>query len=174
MKRAFLYFILGILCFYVDTLLTLISPIHIFSLHFVFVPRLTLMFLLLLTFYRNLYTALILGVLLGLMTDIYFGEIYGVYLITYLLCILIVEKFFSLFYRDHAIVFLIVLLSVIVIDIIVAIIYSMVGLIQFNFIQFILFQVPSTLLLNAILLIFIFSYLDHRQKKKRDIDMKIK
>ncbi|KDP12993.1 rod shape-determining protein MreD [Staphylococcus chromogenes MU 970] len=108
------------------------------------------------------------------MTDIYFGEIYGVYLITYLLCILIVEKFFSLFYRDHAIVFLIVLLSVIVIDIIVAIIYSMVGLIQFNFIQFILFRVPSTLLLNAILLIFIFSYLDHRQKKKRDIDMKIK
>lgn len=174
MKRAFLYFILGILCFYVDTFLTLISPIHIFSLHFVFVPRLTLMFLLLLTFYRNLYTALILGVLLGLMTDIYFGEIYGVYLITYLLCILIVEKFFSLFYRDHAIVFLIVLLSVIVIDIIVAIIYSMVGLIQFNFIQFILFRVPSTLLLNAILLIFIFSYLDHRQKKKRDIDMKIK
>lgn len=174
MKHAFLYFILGILCFYVDTLLTLISPIHIFSLHFVFVPRLTLMFLLLLTFYRNLYTALILGVLLSLMTDIYFGEIYGVYLITYLLCILIVEKFFSLFYRDHAIVFLIVLLSVIVIDIIVAIIYSMVGLIQFNFIQFILFRVPSTLLLNAILLIFIFSYLDHRQKKKRDIDMKIK
>ena len=174
MKRATLYFVLGIVCFYLDTLFTLISPIHIWGEHFTFVPRLTIMFILLITFYKNLYTAIILGILLGLMTDIYFGEIYGVYLISYLLCILIAQKFFSLFYRDHVIVFLIILLSVVMLDIIVAMMYSMVGLIQFDFIQFIFFRVPTTLLLNGIFLIFMFAYLDHRQNKKRSIDMKFK
>ncbi|UEX91016.1 rod shape-determining protein MreD [Staphylococcus ratti] len=174
MKRAGIYFLLGIVCFYLDTLLAMLSPINIFGLQFVLVPRLTLMFLLLLTFYRNVYTAIILGILLGLMTDLYFGQIYGVYLISYLICILTIEKFFSLFYRDHSMVFLIVLVSIIGLDILVALIYSMVGMMQFDLIQFLFFRMPTTLLLNAVLLIFIYLILDSRQKRKRTIDMKIK
>ncbi|UXU60592.1 rod shape-determining protein MreD [Staphylococcus agnetis] len=174
MKRASVYLIVAIICFYLDTVLTMISPIKIFGIQFIMVPRLTLIFLLLMTFYRNVYSALILGMFLGLMTDLYFGEIYGVYLIAYLILILFVEKFFSLFYRDHAVVFLVILVSVIVLDIFVAFLYHLVGLIDFNILDYLLFRAPLTLLLNAILLIFIYTLLDYRQNRKRTIDIKIK
>lgn len=97
MKRASVYLIVAIICFYLDTVLTMMSPIKIFGIQFIMVPRLTLIILLLMTFYRNVYSALILGMFLGLMTDLYFGEIYGVYLIAYLMLILFVESFFHFF-----------------------------------------------------------------------------
>ncbi|MCQ9290982.1 rod shape-determining protein MreD [Staphylococcus hyicus] len=174
MKRASIYLILAFVSFYLDTILTMLSPIKLFGIQFIMVPRLTLIFLLLITFYRNVYVALILGLFLGLMTDLYFGEIYGVYLISYLICILFVEKFFSLFYRDHTIVFIVILASVVVLDIFVALIYHLVGLIDFNILNYSIYRAPFTLLLNALLLIFIYSVLDYRQKRKRSIDIKIK
>ncbi|PTH69102.1 rod shape-determining protein MreD, partial [Staphylococcus agnetis] len=52
--------------------------------------------------------------------------------------------------------------------------YHLVGLIDFNILDYLLFRAPLTLLLNAILLIFIYTLLDYRQNRKRTIDIKIK
>lgn len=150
--RALYYFLISVVLFYIDTAIGLVIPMHIGEKTIIFVPHLTFMYLLLICVYRSFGVALILAIVLGLVTDLYFGSFYGLYLFGYILFVVIMDFFFKTFYRDHTMLFIIVLLSTAFLEIYVAIIYSILGLIEFNFIDFVIFRLLPTFILNLILL----------------------
>ncbi|MBM2658422.1 rod shape-determining protein MreD [Staphylococcus pseudoxylosus] len=151
--RALYYFLIGIVLFYIDTAIGLIIPMQIGTKDIIFVPHLTLMYLLIICVHRSFGVAIILSTVLGLITDLYFGSFYGLYLFGYILFVVIQDFFFKTFYRDDTMLFFVVLLSTIFLEIYVAIIYSILGLIAFNLFDFVLYRLIPTLVLNFILLI---------------------
>lgn len=61
--------------------------------------------------------------------------------------------------------FTIVLLSTLVLEIYVAVIYSVLGLVQFNLFEFVIFRMIPTLILNLILLIILYPLITKFLKK---------
>ncbi|MDW4039087.1 rod shape-determining protein MreD [Staphylococcus saprophyticus] len=168
--RALYYFLIGIVLFYIDTVIGLVIPMQIGDKDIVFVPHLTLMYLLLICVYRSFGVAMILAAVFGIVTDLYFGSFYGLYLFGFILFVVIMDFFFKTFYRDNTMLFITVWLSTIFLEIYVAIIYSILGLIAFNFIDFIVFRLIPTLILNFILLVILFPIIT---KFFRKVQMKI-
>ncbi|GEP84081.1 cell-shape determining protein [Staphylococcus piscifermentans] len=155
--RAFSYFLFGAVLFYIDSLIALIIPMHIGNKEIVFVPHLLLMYLLILTIYKKPSIAITLAIIFGLTTDLYYGTIYGLNTFGYLLFVVLMNYFFKVYYRDHAMIFLGVWIFTVIFEIYTALIYGLLGLIQFNFIEFILFRLVPTALLNLILLVILFT-----------------
>ncbi|MDW4088401.1 rod shape-determining protein MreD [Staphylococcus saprophyticus] len=168
--RALYYFLIGIVLFYIDTVIGLVIPMQIGDKDIVFVPHLTLMYLLLICVYRSFGVAMILATVFGIVTDLYFGSFYGLYLFGFILFVVIMDFFFKTFYRDNTMLFITVWLSTIFLEIYVAIIYSILGLIAFNFIDFIVFRLIPTLILNFILLVILYPIIT---KFFRKVQMKI-
>lgn len=168
--RALYYFLIGIVLFYIDTVFGLVIPMQIGDKDIVFVPHLTLMYLLLICVYRSFGVAMILAAVFGIVTDLYFGSFYGLYLFGFILFVVIMDFFFKTFYRDNTMLFITVWLSTIFLEIYVAIIYSILGLIAFNFIDFIVFRLIPTLILNFILLVILYPIIT---KFFRKVQMKI-
>ncbi|WP_369041491.1 rod shape-determining protein MreD [Staphylococcus warneri] len=150
--RGIYYFLIGILLFYIDTIIGLVIPMHFGKIDVIFVPHLTLMYLLILTIYRSFGVALILAIFFGLITDLYFGSIYGLYMFGYILAVVVMDRFFKIFYRDKVMIFIIILVSTLLIEIYVALIYGLIGFIQFNLLEFLLLRLLPTFILNIILL----------------------
>lgn len=168
--RALYYFLIGIVLFYIDTVIGLVIPMQIGDKDIVFVPHLMLMYLLLICVYRSFGVAMILAAVFGIVTDLYFGSFYGLYLFGFILFVVIMDFFFKTFYRDNTMLFITVWLSTIFLEIYVAIIYSILGLIAFNFIDFIIFRLIPTLILNFILLVILYPIIT---KFFRKVQMKI-
>lgn len=168
--RALYYFLIGIVLFYIDTVIGLVIPMQIGDKDIVFVPHLTLMYLLLICVYRSFGVAMILAAVFGIVMDLYFGSFYGLYLFGFILFVVIMDFFFKTFYRDNTMLFITVWLSTIFLEIYVAIIYSILGLIAFNFIDFIVFRLIPTLILNFILLVILYPIIT---KFFRKVQMKI-
>ncbi|MDW4420021.1 rod shape-determining protein MreD [Staphylococcus saprophyticus] len=168
--RALYYFLIGIVLFYIDTVIGLVIPMQIGDKDIVFVPHLTLMYLLLICVYRSFGVAMILAAVFGIVTDLYFGSFYGLYLFGFILFVVIMDFFFKTFYRDNTMLFITVWLSTIFLEIYVAIIYSILGLIAFNFIDLIVFRLIPTLILNFILLVILYPIIT---KFFRKVQMKI-
>lgn len=168
--RALYYFLIGIVLFYIDTVIGLVIPMQIGDKDIVFVPHLTLMYLLLICVYRSFGVAMILAAVFGIVTDLYFGSFYGLYLFGFILFVVIMDFFFKTFYRDNTMLFITVWLSTIFLEIYVAIIYSILGLIAFYFIDFIVFRLIPTLILNFILLVILYPIIT---KFFRKVQMKI-
>lgn len=150
--RGIYYFLIGILLFYIDTIIGLVIPMHFGKIDVIFVPHLTLMYLLILTIYRCFGVALILAIFFGLITDLYFGSIYGLYMFGYILAVVVMDRFFKIFYKDKVMIFIIILVSTLLIEIYVALIYGLIGFIQFNLLEFLLLRLLPTFILNIILL----------------------
>lgn len=70
--RTLYYFLIGILLFYIDTAIGLVIPLHFGKIDIIFVPHLTLMYILIMTVYRGFGVALILAIFFGIITDLYF------------------------------------------------------------------------------------------------------
>ncbi|MEX3446734.1 rod shape-determining protein MreD [Staphylococcus warneri] len=150
--RGIYYFLIGILLFYIDTIIGLVIPMHFGKIDVIFVPHLTLMYLLILTIYRSFGVALILAIFFGLITDLYFGSIYGLYMFGYILAVVVMDRFFKIFYKDKVMIFIIILVSTLLIEIYEALIYGLIGFIQFNLLEFLLLRLLPTFILNIILL----------------------
>lgn len=150
--RGIYYFLIGILLFYIDTIIGLVIPMHFGKIDVIFVPHLTLMYLLILTIYRSFGVALILAIFFGLITDLYFGSIYGLYMFGYILAVVVMDRFFKIFYKDKVMIFIIILVSTLLIEIYVALIYGLIGFIQFNLLELLLLRLLPTFILNIILL----------------------
>lgn len=168
--RALYYFLIGIVLFYIDTAIGLVIPMQIGDKDIIFVPHLTLMYLLLICVYRSFGVAMILAAVFGIVTDLYFGSFYGLYLFGYILFVVIMDFFFKTFYRDNTMLFITVWLSTLFLEIYVAIIYAILGLIAFDFIDFVVFRMIPTLILNFILLVILYPIMT---KFFRKVQMKI-
>ncbi|HLR19805.1 MAG TPA: rod shape-determining protein MreD [Staphylococcus sp.] len=168
--RALYYFLIGIILFYIDTAIGLIIPMQIGGKDIIFVPHLTVMYILLLSVYRSFGVAIILSAVFGLITDLYFGSFYGLYLFGYILFVVIMDFFFKTFYRDETMMFIIILSSAIFLEVYVVIMYSILGIINFEFIDFIMFRLIPTLILNLILLTILYPII---MKFLRKVQLKI-
>lgn len=168
--RGIYYFLIGILLFYIDTIIGLVIPMHFGKIDIIFVPHLTLMYFLILTIYRSFGVALVLAIFFGLITDLYYGSIYGLYMFGYILAVVVMDRFFKIFYKDQVMIYIIILMSTILIEIYVALIYGLIGFIQFNLIEFLLLRLLPTFILNLILLTILYPFM---LKFLRKIQIKI-
>lgn len=168
--RTLYYLLIGVLLFYIDTAIGLVIPLHFGKIDIIFVPHLTLMYILIMTVYRGFGVSIVLAIFFGIVTDLYFGSIYGLYMFGYIILVVIVDKFFKVFYRDHTMLFSIVLLSTVILEIYVAAIYAVIGFIQFDFI---LFRLIPTFIINFILLLILYPIIiKFTRKMQNAIDSK--
>lgn len=155
--RAFYYFLIGAVLFYLDSLIALVIPMQIGGRGIIFVPHLLLMYLLIITIYKKPSIAVVLAIIFGLTTDLYYGTIYGLNTFGYLLFVILMDFFFKVYYRDHTMVFIGVWLFTIIFEIYQALIYGLLGLIKFNLWDFLLFRLLPTAFVNLLLLVIVFS-----------------
>ncbi|KXA41084.1 rod shape-determining protein MreD [Staphylococcus simulans] len=163
--RAFYYFLIGAVLFYLDSLIALVIPMQIGGRGIIFVPHLLLMYLLIITIYKKPSIAVVLAIIFGLTTDLYYGTIYGLNTFGYLLFVILMDFFFKVYYRDHTMVFIGVWLFTIIFEIYQALIYGLLGLIKFNLWDFLLFRLLPTAFVNLLLLVIVFSLIKKLIKK---------
>ncbi|ARJ49954.1 rod shape-determining protein MreD [Staphylococcus lutrae] len=170
--KSIYYILVAILLFYLDTVLTFLSPIMIGPQRLILVPHLVFLYLMLIAVYKNTSIALILGILLGTMQDLFFGQIYGVYLFGYIVFVLLADKFLKVFFRDHIMVYAMLILGVVLLEIFVVLIYLLLGLIDVSILHFIIFRILPTAVLNALLLVFLYFLGNKFINQTRPIDTK--
>ncbi|WP_105996505.1 rod shape-determining protein MreD [Staphylococcus simulans] len=163
--RAFYYFLIGAVLFYLDSLIALVIPMQIGGRGIIFVPHLLLIYLLIITIYKKPSIAVVLAIIFGLTTDLYYGTIYGLNTFGYLLFVILMDFFFKVYYRDHTMVFIGVWLFTIIFEIYQALIYGLLGLIRFNLWDFLLFRLLPTAFVNLLLLVIVFSLIKKLIKK---------
>lgn len=163
--RAFYYFLIGAVLFYLESLIALVIPMQIGGRGIIFVPHLLLMYLLIITIYKKPSIAVVLAIIFGLTTDLYYGTIYGLNTFGYLLFVILMDFFFKVYYRDHTMVFIGVWLFTIIFEIYQALIYGLLGLIKFNLWDFLLFRLLPTAFVNLLLLVIVFSLIKKLIKK---------
>ena len=94
--RTLYYLLIGVLLFYIDTAIGLVIPLHFGKIDIIFVPHLTLMYILIMTVYRGFGVSIVLAIF-SIVTDLYFGSIYGLYMFGYIILVVIVDKFLKCF-----------------------------------------------------------------------------
>lgn len=156
--RFYVIPLIGVLLFYLDSLLTRLSPLHLFNETFIIVPRLTFLYLLIIAVYKNPKVAIILAIVTGIFTDIYYGGIYGVYTFGYATFVIMMDKLFKVFYRDILMMVILLISSVVLLEIWVMVFYGFLGIVSINIGQIILFRLIPTVIFNLICLIIIFPF----------------
>ena len=155
--RFYVIPLIGVLLFYLDSLLTRLSPLHLFNETFIIVPRLTFLYLLIIAVYKNPKVAIILAIVTGIFTDIYYGGIYGVYTFGYAIFVIMMDKLFKVFYRDILMMVILLISSVVLLEIWVMVLWVL-GIASINIGQIILFRLIPTVIFNLICLIIIFPF----------------
>ncbi|UXU85000.1 rod shape-determining protein MreD [Mammaliicoccus sciuri] len=156
--RFYVIPLIGVLLFYLDSLLTRLSPLNLFNETFIIVPRLTFLYLLIIAVYKNPKVAIILAIVTGIFTDIYYGGIYGVYTFGYAIFVIMMDKLFKVFYRDILMMVILLIFSVVLLEIWVMIFYGFLGIASINIGGIILFRLIPTVIFNLICLIIIFPF----------------
>ena len=156
--RFYVIPLIGVLLFYLDSLLTRLSPLHLFNETFIIVPRLTFLYLLIIAVYKNPKVAIILAIVTGIFTDIYYGGIYGVYTFGYAIFVIMMDKLFKVFYRDILMMVILLISSVVLLEIWVMVFYGFLGIASINIGQIILFRLIPTVIFNLICLIIILPF----------------
>lgn len=154
--RVLWYLIVGVVLFYIDSIIGLVIPMHFGHFEFNLIPHLMLLYILLLTIYRGFGLGLIFAVLFGIVTDVYTGSVYGLYMFGYLALVVIFDKFLNVFYRDYTMVFALSIASIIVFEIYIAMIYGVIGFVNIDIINLILLRLIPTIIMNILLLIILF------------------
>lgn len=156
--RFYVIPLIGVLLFYLDSLLTRLSPLTLFNEPFIIVPRLTFLYLLIIAVYKNPKVAIILAIVTGIFTDIYYGGIYGVYTFGYAIFVIMMDKLFKVFYRDILMMVILLISSVVLLEIWVMVFYGFLGIASINIGSIILFRLIPTVVFNLICLIIIFPF----------------
>nr|WP_263313067.1 rod shape-determining protein MreD [Mammaliicoccus sp. Marseille-Q6498] len=156
--RLYVIPLIGVVLFYLDSLLTRLSPIHMFNETFIIVPRLTYIYILIITVYKNPKVAIILAIVTGIFTDIYYGGVYGIYTFGYAIFVVMMDKLFKVFYRDMLMMAILLIFSVVLLEIWVMIFYAALGIASINLGHIILFRFIPTMIFNFICLIIIFPF----------------
>ncbi|RIN96278.1 rod shape-determining protein MreD [Mammaliicoccus sciuri] len=156
--RFYVIPLIGVLLFYLDSLLTRLSPLTLFNETFIIVPRLTFLYLLIIAVYKNPKVAIILAIVTGIYTDIYYGGIYGVYTFGYAIFVIMMDKLFKVFYRDILMMVILLISSVVLLEIWVMVFYGFLGIASINIGSIILFRLIPTVVFNLICLIIIFPF----------------
>lgn len=151
--------LIALVLFYMDALINSIWPVKLFGMDYYFKSHLLLIYLLIITVYKNPKIALILGVLFGLITDIYFGTVYGIYLFGFVIAILLMDLLFKVFYKDLKMMIVLFLGFVLLFENFYYIIFALLGIAHINYFAFLWTHVLPSLLINFILIIVVFPFI---------------
>src|SRR5699024_10911464 len=131
--RLYVIPLIGVLLFYLDSLLTIISPIHLFNVTLIIVLRITFLYLLIIADYKNANVEIILSFDTVICNDIYYGGVYGFYIFGYALFVVMMYKLFKVFYRDILMMVILLIISVVLLEIWVMAFYGILGFISIDF-----------------------------------------
>ncbi|MCE4956222.1 rod shape-determining protein MreD [Macrococcoides caseolyticum] len=148
--------LIALMLFYIDTLINSIWPFTIFGIPYFFRSHLLLMYLLIITVYKNPKIALILGVLFGCISDIYLGTIYGIYLFGFIIAILMMDQLFKVFYKDLKMMMVLFLAFIFIFEHFYYIVFAILGIAHINYFVFIWTHVLPSLILNFALILLVF------------------
>src|SRR5699024_204635 len=110
--KAIIIFVFSLLFMYLDFLFAEFSPVMVSGLEVYFVPRLLLMYVLLISIYVSPSMSAFIGIVTGLMLDVYTGSVYGVHAFGMVAFIAFMHTAFRAFYKDFVVMaFVIVLLT---------------------------------------------------------------
>ncbi|WP_414046186.1 rod shape-determining protein MreD [Macrococcus equi] len=148
--------LIAVVLFYIDTLINSIWPVTAFHTAFYFHSHLLLMYLLIITVYKNPKVALILGVLFGIISDVYLGTIYGIYLFGFILAILMMDQLFKVFYKDIKMMIVLFLIFILMFEHFIYIVFMILGIAHINYFVFLISHVIPALLINFLLIVLVF------------------
>ncbi|GGI40233.1 rod shape-determining protein MreD [Mammaliicoccus stepanovicii] len=157
--RLYVIPLIGIVLFFLDSLLTRLSPVHLFNETFVIVPRLTFLYILIIAVYKNPKIAIILAIVTGMFTDIYYGGVYGIYTFGYTIFVIMMDKLFKVFYRDILMMVILLIFSVFLLEIWTMVFYVVLGVTSFDLGHIVIFRFVPTLIFNLLCLIVIFPFI---------------
>lgn len=148
--------LIALVLFYIDSLINSIWPVTIMGTAYFFKSHLLLMYLLIITVYKNPKIALILGVLFGAISDVYFGTIYGIYLFGFIISILLMDQLFKVFYKDIKMMIVLFLGFIFIFENFYYIVFALLGIAHINYLMFLWTHVIPSLLINMILIVLVF------------------
>ncbi|MGV2927336.1 rod shape-determining protein MreD [Macrococcus capreoli] len=148
--------LLALILFYIDSLINTAWPVTIFGMDYFFKSHLLLMYLLIITVYKNPKIALILGILFGMISDIYFNTIYGVHLFGFIIAILLMNQLFKVFYKDLKMMIVLFLGFIFLFEHFYYITFAVLGIVHINYFLFLWTHVIPALIINLVLILLIF------------------
>lgn len=154
--KAIAIFVLAFIAMYVDMLFASFSPVHVFNVDVYFVPRVLLIFVLLVSIYVSQRMGVFIAIVFGLMLDIYIGSIYGIHLFGLVASVVFMHAAFRVFYKDFIALAFVVLVLSFLYDLYVYVIYRLLAITTMPVFDYFALRATPSLLLNAILFTAIF------------------
>ncbi|MFS0672941.1 rod shape-determining protein MreD [Ornithinibacillus sp. 179-J 7C1 HS] len=138
-------------------------------------PHWVLMFLVLIAIYydrRNSYHSIVYALIFGLLFDIAYTGILGVYMFTYGVTVYIIHELRNMLHSNIYSVLLFGIISIIIADVIINMIYYFVGIMDAEWINYIMSRLLPSILANSIFLLIIYPIFAKRLEKWKDNSMK--
>lgn len=154
--KVIVLFIASLLFMYVDFLFAEISPVAISGLEIYFVPRLLLMYILLVSIYVSPSMSGFLGIVFGIMLDVYIGSVYGVHTFGMVAFVAFMHTAFRVFYRDVVAMAFVILLLTFLYESYIFLIYRVLNMVHLPIFDYLALRAAPSLLLNALLFIIVF------------------
>lgn len=148
--------LVALLLFYFDTIINYFLPLHVFNVDFYWVSHLVLVYLLILTVYKNANIAMIIGVLFGIISDVYLGTVYGVYTFGYIILIFLMDQLFKVFYKDIKMMIVLFLSFIALFEHFEYIVFHILGFTQMNYFVFIFTYVIPSICVNLLMILLVF------------------
>ncbi|UTH13066.1 rod shape-determining protein MreD [Macrococcus equipercicus] len=148
--------LIALLLFYLDTLINTMMPVMLFGHNFYFTSHLVLLYLLMLTVYKNPTVALILGAFFGLLSDVYLGTIYGLYTFSYIVFIIMMNQLFKVFYKDIEVMIGLLFIFVLLFESVFYVMAIILSGTTMNVFEFLIRHGLPSSLINLLLIVLIF------------------
>ena len=154
--RVVVIFMMALVLMYGDFLFAEFSPFNLGQLTVYTVPKLLLMFILLMSVYINPSISSFFAIVFGVLIDIYSGLVYGVHTFGMVAFVFFMHTAFRVFYKDFVALGFVVLVLTFLYDAYVYMIYRILGLVTLPVFDYIALRGLPSLILNALLFIIVF------------------
>ncbi|WP_017548715.1 rod shape-determining protein MreD [Salinicoccus carnicancri] len=154
--KAIIIFLFSLLFMYLDFLFAEFSPVMVSGLEVYFVPRLLLMYVLLISIYVSPSMSAFIGIVTGLMLDVYIGSVYGVHAFGMVAFVAFMHTAFRVFYKDFVAMAFVILLLTFLYETYIYFIYRVLDLVYMPIFDYLALRAAPSLLLNALLFFFVF------------------
>lgn len=167
--RIVVIFIMALVLMYGDFLFAEFSPFDLGQLTVYTVPKLLLMFILLMSVYINPSISSFFAIVFGVLIDIYSGLVYGVHTFGMVAFVFFMHTAFRVFYKDFVAMAFVVLVLTFLYDAYVYMIYRILGLVTLPLFDYIALRGLPSLILNALLFIIVFIITRKTSKVRKNL-----
>lgn len=155
MKRFLLAFII-FFAFLFESIFVELVPAERFGIDRFFVPRFTIVLIMLIAFFYNRNKAILYAIIFGLLFDIIYTDIIGVYMFSFPLIVYIISLFKKVLHTNLLVVFFVVVVGIGLLEVLIYGILYLVNVTNIDWNQFMYTRLFPTLVLNGVFLIVIY------------------